>query len=497
MTTIHSSASQKSILQQIAGSRSQNSSINKDSLNLKKIEFSESRIKHSRLDDDSKNLIEKSLDQAKKTGLTALSQSQITRQSHAPSIISSGRHEEISDSRSRKSSITKSVKAFEEDDSDSQKTTPRSEVDAKNIVKNSAKEWQRYLRQELIDNDNKNLQVQYLLYVPKDQRSIQTDENSTEKRPFYSFKDLRVKAEGAQKEILKNIKQYDNLQAKMRKTISKDQLHTVVNLLQFNKMQKKSYRHEVKTARDSLITSLIHKEDEETSKRRQMPPIRAYTLLNHIGPKIPQNALQVDEPNTVKAVLFTDETHPGQPLIDEVGKEVETNDAIVSYIYKFNWKFRVRDKGELRPIVREGHTFSLVGKKLVLYGGFNNTCFQDVFIFDPSMQRWIKPEVTGEVPLEGRHGHSACVYKKSLVVFGGQKDYNHELRYRECLNEVRIFSAYKNSWEKVKTRGPTIEPRRNHASAIYDRVMYIYGGINTEGHYLRDLWSLNLSNFFF
>jgi len=361
---------------------------------------------------------------------------------------------------------------------------------AKKITRNSLKEWQAYLKSDLIE-DPKNLQVQYLLYVPKDQRSNSVD--PTEDKPFYTFKELRTKAEGKQKEILKNIKKYDNAQAKMRRTPNNEQLHTVVNLLHFNKIQKMSYKHEAKTARDSLITSVLTKEEEEILKRKRMPPIRAFTLLNHPGRKSQQNAPSQDEPNTVKAMLSDAEAlSGGQALIDEGGKEAEANESPVSYIYKFDWKFRVRDKGELRPKTREGHSLTLVGKKLILYGGFNNFCLTDIFTFDTTMQRWMKPDVNGEVPLEGRQGHSANADKKSLVVFGGQKDYNHELRYRECLNDVRIFSPYKNSWIKLRTKGGEIEARRNHASAIYDRTLYIYGGITTEGHFLRDLWSLNL-----
>ena len=106
--------------------------------------------------------------------------------------------------------------------------------------------------------------------------------------------------------------------------------------------------------------------------------------------------------------------------------------------------------------------------------------------------KWSKIEATGDIPLTGRHGHSACEYKNSLLVFGGQHRFNSELNYRECLNDLHRFDLSKSEWAYVRTTGDNIDARRNHCSIICDDNMYVYGGINADGKVLKDVWSLNL-----
>ena len=38
-----------------------------------------------------------------------------------------------------------------------------------------------------------------------------------------------------------------------------------------------------------------------------------------------------------------------------------------------------------------------------------------------------------------RMNHSACAYKNSIVVFGGEKEYNVNMKARQCLSDVEIY----------------------------------------------------------
>jgi len=40
-------------------------------------------------------------------------------------------------------------------------------------------------------------------------------------------------------------------------------------------------------------------------------------------------------------------------------------------------------------------------------------------------------------------------------------------------------------------------PRRYHTAVVQNKAMYVYGGINKEGIYLKDLWCLHLSRKYF
>jgi len=52
---------------------------------------------------------------------------------------------------------------------------------------------------------------------------------------------------------------------------------------------------------------------------------------------------------------------------------------------------------------------------------------------------WEKITVKGDIPPYGRYGHSADRYLNSIVIFGGEKNYNTILKIRECVSDVRIF----------------------------------------------------------
>lgn len=65
------------------------------------------------------------------------------------------------------------------------------------------------------------------------------------------------------------------------------------------------------------------------------------------------------------------------------------------------------------------------------------------------------------------------------------------MNYRECACDIRTFDPNRMEWKTLKTLG-IIEGRRNHAAAVVDRTMVVYGGINRYGDYLNDVYGLNL-----
>lgn len=81
-----------------------------------------------------------------------------------------------------------------------------------------------------------------------------------------------------------------------------------------------------------------------------------------------------------------------------------------------------------------------------------------------------------------------------MVIFGGELKFNEELKFRECSNDMYIFSLERKQWKYNKAEGgKIIDPRRNHTAAIYNRHMYVYGGVDIEGKFLKDVWSFNFS----
>ena len=100
----------------------------------------------------------------------------------------------------------------------------------------------------------------------------------------------------------------------------------------------------------------------------------------------------------------------------------------------------------------------------------------------------------GDIPQSGRHSHTACEFKGSLIIFGGELGFSKLLRLRECTNDLYVLDARKKEWRCVKPLEGRIDARRNHAAAIHNKLMYVYGGIDMDGQYLNDVWTFNLSH---
>jgi len=72
------------------------------------------------------------------------------------------------------------------------------------------------------------------------------------------------------------------------------------------------------------------------------------------------------------------------------------------------------------PPARGGHTLTILGETLILFGGcyLDINCFDDLFFFDLRSKEWSKPKVYGEQP-SPRNAHSATLHGASLYIFGG------------------------------------------------------------------------------
>lgn len=92
-----------------------------------------------------------------------------------------------------------------------------------------------------------------------------------------------------------------------------------------------------------------------------------------------------------------------------------------------------------------------------------------------------------------RWGHSCCVYKNKMIIFGGRFN-------SKSLNSMYIFDLETLSWNKIDCKGnstgsnniPTA--RDSHTSLVYKNFMYVFGG-NWQDKKLNDLWRLNLDDY--
>jgi hypothetical protein len=171
-----------------------------------------------------------------------------------------------------------------------------------------------------------------------------------------------------------------------------------------------------------------------------------------------------------------------------------------------NWEWRhVRPKApknDVAPCPRLGHSFTMIGSQVFLFGGLANDSddpkdnipryLNDLYILDtrpgqPVMQ-WERPSCTGTPP-SPRESHTAVAYipKDStitnsnngclngnsipgakLIIYGGMAGCR--------LDDLHILDLGTMTWSSPNISGPPPLPRSLHSASIIGSRMYIFGG---------------------
>ena len=101
-----------------------------------------------------------------------------------------------------------------------------------------------------------------------------------------------------------------------------------------------------------------------------------------------------------------------------------------------------------------------------------------------------------EGPPEGRISHTCITYGRSLFIYGGEKTYNTNEMKRACFNDLWVFETVKNEWREQVYFGVTRpKARRCHAAVRAERNMVVYGGIDANGKFQKEIWLFNLTTF--
>uniref|UniRef100_A0A7S3QKW4 ACB domain-containing protein n=1 Tax=Dunaliella tertiolecta TaxID=3047 RepID=A0A7S3QKW4_DUNTE len=146
------------------------------------------------------------------------------------------------------------------------------------------------------------------------------------------------------------------------------------------------------------------------------------------------------------------------------------------------------------PSPRGGHSSSLVGNKLYIFGGedASRRALGDLHILDLPSMMWertvgvaagkpSKPQDIHLVKVEGtppspRSAHIATVvHDRYIVIFGGGS-------VTTCFSDVHILDTRSEGgrlrWIAAKVQGPKVSPRAGHTGALVGSTWYILGGGN-------------------
>ncbi|WFD33963.1 hypothetical protein MCUN1_000791 [Malassezia cuniculi] len=143
------------------------------------------------------------------------------------------------------------------------------------------------------------------------------------------------------------------------------------------------------------------------------------------------------------------------------------------------------------PAGRYGHTLSIIGSNLLMFGGqVESTFFDELWLFDLNTLKttpvWQLISVNGPRPAR-RTGHTCVTYQDRLYLFGGTDGNYH-------YNDTWCFDLVSRTWTELKCIGYIPVPREGHAACLIDDIMYVFGGRGVDGSDLGDLASFKISS---
>ncbi|XP_043283466.1 host cell factor isoform X2 [Venturia canescens] len=155
---------------------------------------------------------------------------------------------------------------------------------------------------------------------------------------------------------------------------------------------------------------------------------------------------------------------------------------------RWEWK-RLKPKHpkhEQPPCPRLGHSFTLIGNKVFLFGGLANDSedpknnipryLNDLYTLEllpNGATAWEVPQTHGHAP-PPRESHTGVAYtdrvtgKSCLVIYGGMSG--------SRLGDLWFLDVDSMTWNKPIVHGPTPLPRSLHTATLIGHRMYVFGG---------------------
>lgn len=136
----------------------------------------------------------------------------------------------------------------------------------------------------------------------------------------------------------------------------------------------------------------------------------------------------------------------------------------------------------MKPGARDGHSACVSKNKMYVFGGYEegvDRFSDDVFSFDFETLTWSLLHVMGQ-PAEYRDFHSATCIGENMYVFGGRSDSggpyhtNREVYY----DSMHVFNTRTHTWSMPATLGIVPRGRRSHSAFVHNDELFIFGGYN-------------------
>ncbi|XP_021478389.1 tip elongation aberrant protein 1 isoform X2 [Oncorhynchus mykiss] len=170
----------------------------------------------------------------------------------------------------------------------------------------------------------------------------------------------------------------------------------------------------------------------------------------------------------------------------EEEQPVYLNDFYMLTVSATHITWEVMPQNGVVPSAREGHTLCVVKGKLYLFGGVDSPqageCLPGVYCFDIVSLTWERL-ATGGVSLRTIR-HSSVSVGDNIYVYGGLLD-------GVPTDDLMVFNTVSLNWTPVKTTGTLPSARYNHTFAVVSEQVFMFGGCAEDGCYYKDVHVLN------
>lgn len=191
------------------------------------------------------------------------------------------------------------------------------------------------------------------------------------------------------------------------------------------------------------------------------------------------NAAKSEEDSLLETFPATSGHHMvvwGEKFLIFDGQPKRSGYVTVRYLDLETQQFGVVETiGEL-PVARAGHSTTLFGSKLIMFGGedIHRKLLNDIHILNLETMTWNKVQAT-QPPPSPRYDHAASIHaQRYLLVFGG-------CSHSTCFNDLHVLDLHTMEWSQPEIRGDYVTPRAGHCGATINGNWFIVGGGDNKG----------------
>jgi hypothetical protein len=155
------------------------------------------------------------------------------------------------------------------------------------------------------------------------------------------------------------------------------------------------------------------------------------------------------------------------------GNNIVYNDVYVFSVNCGEWQ-RISCSGSIPP-PRSGHSATLIGNRMFIFGGGDPSTglWNDLYALKLETFTWEFYPTFGFVCPSPRAGHSATVSGRKLVVFGGGDSV-------QVFNDLYVLDTETRLWHVPEVGGSAPSPRAAHSAVRFGKKIFIFGGSDTQ-----------------